>query len=139
MLKIFDLMFSTRAGKLAMRGYVLVLLLALVVLATEMPPQVIVSVLATALLILALTFKNEISRHRGSIADRACDLLPLAQLAARLVFDLLPALVLDVMAGRIKILDRDVAEKRPSPGGRIGRLPSVTLSPRLLPVPTACA
>lgn len=131
MLKIFDLLFSTRAGKLAMRGYALVLLLALVVLAIEMPPQVIVSVLATALLNIALTFKNEISRHRGSIADRACDLLPVAQSTIALAFAFLP-LPVRFYAALARVLPRPAT-------GRIGRLPAVTLSPRLLPVPTACA
>lgn len=131
MLKIFDLMFSTRAGKLAMRGYALVLLLALALLATEMPPQVIVSLLATALLILALKFKSEISRHRGSIADRVCDLLPVVQRAVDLVFKLLTLPVRFYAAP---------ARAKPRPAAtRIGRLPAVTLSPRLLPVPTAGA
>ena len=134
MLKLFDLMFSTCAGKLAMRGIALLMLLALVVLvvlAPEMPLHVILADLASALFVLTLTFKDEISRHRGSIAYRACELLPIAQRAVNLVFALLTVPVRFYAAP---------ARARPRPSaGRFGRLPAVTLSPRLLPIPSASA
>ncbi|GAB1393642.1 hypothetical protein MASR1M60_18060 [Rhodocyclaceae bacterium] len=76
LLKIFDLLAFTRAGRFAARAYAVVLLLVIVVFGGMMEAHDIVFQLGIALLSLTVTYLKEISVHRGSIADRACDLLP---------------------------------------------------------------
>jgi len=129
MLKIFSLLFETRTGRLALSVYALCMLIALVVLADELPIQVVLKLMITVNLLCALMSLKRISQLRGRIADRTCDLLHIAQRAADLFFDLL------ILPVRIFAAP---ARARPRPAAaRLCRLPAVTLAPRLLPIPFA--
>lgn len=113
---------------MALWAYALFMLFALASLADVMPAQVVVLVLATIVQVGVLTSLRSISRHRGQIAARTHDFLPIAIRAADLVFTLLTL--------PVRFFAAPARARPPIAPGRIGRLPAVTLSPRLLPVPS---
>lgn len=124
-------MFETRGGRLFLRAYVLFMLLGVILLADVMPPDVVASILATALLMGTMIRLRSISRHRGQLSTRTHDILPIAVSAADLFFSLL------ILPMRFFTAPSRARPRTAS--GHIGRLPAVTLTPRFLPIPAASA
>lgn len=128
---IFDRMRLSAGWQLWWAAYGLLLLTALVGLADVLPGEVQVLLMSQIGVTAGFLGSATTHRLRVELASRAVELLPAAVRAADLVFDLL------ILPARIFVAP---ARARPRPAsGRIGRLPAVTLSPRLLPIPTGRA
>lgn len=126
--KIFNLLFETRGGRLILQAYAFFMLTGVILLAEDaIPPQVIASIVATVVLAATMVCLQSISRHRGKLSTRTYDILPIAVSAADLFFYIL------ILPARIFVTP---ARARPRPAAsRLGRLPAITLAPRLLPIP----
>ena len=120
---------ETDAGRRFLRAVAVgqLLVLAMVFAIWDIPSLMVIQVLASSIGALALASLKQISRHRARLAVRISEILPVAQRAGDLVFDLLQPAARAFAAP---------ARARPRPAAsRLGRLLAVTLSPRFLPIP----
>lgn len=125
---LFDRMRTSGRWQLWWAVYGLFALAAFVGLADVLPDEIQVLLLSQIAVAFGFLASITTQRLRGELAARAVDLLPLALLAADLAFVLLTLPVRFFAAP---------ARARPRPAaGRLGRLPAITLSPRLLPIPS---